>query len=50
MGYILQICSSTRNNWWLSSANTGNSTNFVNVNSNGNVNNNNASNELRAPF
>ena len=42
------LCS--RNNWWLSSANAGNSTNFVNVNNNGQVNNNNASNANRAPF
>lgn len=34
----------------MSSANSGNSTNFVNVNSNGYTDNNNASNANRAPL
>lgn len=35
---------SSSNNWWECSPNSGNSTNFCNVNNNGNANNNNANN------
>ena len=34
----------SRNNWWCLSSNAGNSTNFCNVNNNGNPNNNSAAN------
>ena len=41
---------SSANNWWERSPNSGNSTNFCNVNSDGTANNNNASNSnLLAP-
>ena len=33
-------------NWWLRSPNSSNSNNFVNVNTDGTVNNNNANNSL----
>ena len=33
-------------NWWLRSPNASNSNNFVNVNTDGTVNNNNANNSL----
>lgn len=36
-------------NWWLASANSGNSTNACNVNTNGISNNNNASNSNGVP-
>ena len=38
------MLSGSRCNWWLRTANSGNSTNAANVNNNGNANNNNASN------
>ena len=41
MGYVLQIFFVV---WWLRSPRSGNSNNFVNVNTSGNVNNNNANN------
>ena len=36
-------------NWWLCTANSGNSTNCCNVNNNGNANNNSASNSNGVP-
>ena len=43
--------SGSANNWWERSPNSGNTTNFCNVNSDGTANNNNASNSnLIAPF
>lgn len=38
------MCCKHYSYWWLRSPNSGNSNNFVNVNTSGNVNNNNASN------
>lgn len=41
MGYLLY---GSRYNWWLSSPSASNTTNFCNVNNNGNANNNVATN------
>lgn len=48
LGFALQLSSAT--NWWLRSPNTGNTNNFWYVNSNGNVNNNNANNSYGVCF
>lgn len=37
------------NNWWLGSLNSNNATNFWNVNTNGNLSNNNANNTNGVP-
>ena len=40
-----RLCSEPKaDNWWLRSPSLANTTNFYNVNTNGNINNNNASN------
>ena len=43
-GSSSEIVASAASNWWERSPNGSNSTNFCNVNSNGNANNNNANN------
>lgn len=49
--YTLNIRLGSANNWWERSPNASNSTNFCNVNSNGNANYNNATNTNGlAPF
>ncbi len=48
IGYPLKTV--YRCNWWTITARGGNSTNACNVNSTGNVNNNNASNSYRVPI
>lgn len=40
---MIRLYSVSAVNWWLRSPNSSNSTNFVNVNNDGTVNNNNAS-------
>ena len=42
--FLLKAFPGSRNNWWLLSSYSGNSTNWCNVNNNGNANNNSATN------
>lgn len=49
--YLIKIqVAGSANNWWLRSPNVNNSTNFWNVNNNGNCNNNNANNNNGVAF